>query len=46
MVSSHRSWNSLKRYTQIRQTGDKYANWKWMTELMPEQPEAHEEAPT
>ena len=28
-VSGHRSWASLKRYTQIRQTGDKYANWKW-----------------
>lgn len=28
-VSGHRSWNSLKRYTQIRQRGDKYAGWKW-----------------
>jgi len=28
-VSGHRSWSSLKRYTSIRQTGDKYANWKW-----------------
>jgi integrase len=26
-VSGHRSWNSLKRYTHIRQTGDKYENW-------------------
>jgi integrase len=29
-VSGHRSWNSLKRYTHIRQTGDKYAGWKWL----------------
>jgi hypothetical protein len=24
-VSGHRSWSSLKRYTHLRQTGDKYA---------------------
>jgi integrase len=29
-VSAHRSWSSLKRYTHLRQTGDKYANWKWL----------------
>lgn len=29
-VSGHRSWTSLKRYTHLRQTGDKYANWKWI----------------
>lgn len=28
-VSGHRSWNSLKRYTHLRQTGDRYASWKW-----------------
>ena len=27
MVSGHRSWQSLKRYTHIRQRGDKYADW-------------------
>jgi integrase len=27
-VSGHRSWQSLKRYTHIRQRGDKYAGWK------------------
>ena len=27
-VSGHRSWTSLKRYTHIRQLGDKYADWK------------------
>lgn len=29
-VSGHRSWTSLKRYTHIRESGDKYAGWKWM----------------
>jgi integrase len=29
IVSGHRSWASLNRYTHIRQTGDKYLNWKW-----------------
>lgn len=29
-VSGHRSWSSLKRYTHIRQSGDKYAGWKWI----------------
>ena len=28
-VSGHRSWQSLKRYTHLRQIGDKYENWKW-----------------
>jgi integrase len=32
-VSGHRSWSSLKRYTHLRQTGDKYAGWKWFTVL-------------
>jgi len=29
-VSGHRSWTSLKRYTHIRQSKDKYDNWKWL----------------
>jgi integrase len=29
-VSGHRSWTSLKRYTHLRQIGDKYAGWKWL----------------
>lgn len=33
-VSGHRSWQSLKRYTHLRHTGDKYANWKWLKEIM------------
>jgi integrase len=28
-VSGHRSWGSLQRYAHLRQTGDKYAGWKW-----------------
>jgi integrase len=32
-VSGHRSWSSLKRYTHLRQTGDKYAKWKWFSVL-------------
>jgi integrase len=32
-VSGHRSWNSLKRYTHIRQTGDKYTGWPWLAAL-------------
>lgn len=31
--SGHRSWTSLKRYTHLRQTGDKYADWKWLPEV-------------
>jgi integrase len=27
-VSGHRCWSSLKHYTHLRQTGDKYAGWK------------------
>ncbi|MCR6673213.1 site-specific integrase [Devosia ginsengisoli] len=29
LVSGHRSWSSLQRYSHIRQSGDKYANWPW-----------------
>ena len=32
-VSGHRSWTSLKRYTHLRQTGDKYADWPWLARL-------------
>lgn len=28
MVSGHRSWVSLKRYTHIKERGDKYADWQ------------------
>lgn len=33
LVSGHRSWQSLKRYTHIRQAGDKYADWKWLASV-------------
>lgn len=29
-VSGHRSWQSLKRYTHLRQSGDKYEGWTWI----------------
>jgi integrase len=29
-VSGHRSWQSLKRYTHLRDVGDKYENWQWL----------------
>lgn len=28
-VSGHRSWQSLKRYSHLRQTGDKLSAWRW-----------------
>lgn len=30
MVSGHRTWTSLKRYTHIRESGDKYKDWAWL----------------
>lgn len=32
-VSGHRSWTSLKRYTHLRQRGDKYASWSWLERI-------------
>lgn len=32
-VSGHRGWQSLQRYTHIRQTGDKYEGWPWLKRL-------------
>lgn len=32
-VSGHRSWQSLQRYTHLRQTGDKYEDWKWLARV-------------
>jgi integrase len=34
-VSGHRSWSSLQRYEHMRQTGDKYADWKWRAPYAP-----------
>jgi integrase len=28
-VSGHQSWGSLKRYSHLKQAGDKFADWKW-----------------
>ena len=30
LVSGHRSWASLQRYSHIRMSGDKYEGWKWL----------------
>lgn len=38
-VTGHRSWTSLKRYTHIRQTGDKFAGWKWLDIIAPLAPQ-------
>lgn len=38
-VSGHRSWNSLKRYTHIREAGDRYAEWKWTPPAIKASPE-------
>ncbi|NUY33252.1 site-specific integrase [Paraburkholderia sp. JPY303] len=29
-VTGHKTWESLQRYSHVRQTGDKYASWKWL----------------
>ncbi|HDR9065457.1 TPA: tyrosine-type recombinase/integrase [Burkholderia contaminans] len=39
-VSGHRSWTSLKRYTHLRQMGDKYAGWEWLDVMTAETPKA------
>lgn len=36
-VSGHRSWTSLKRYTHLRQVGDKYKDWPWLSKLPAEE---------
>jgi integrase len=28
-VSGHRSWQSLKRYSHLREAGDRFDGWKW-----------------
>lgn len=32
-VSGHRSWTSLKRYTHMRQVGDKFKDWPWLAKI-------------
>jgi integrase len=29
-VTGHATWQSLQRYSHVRQTGDKYKGWKWL----------------
>ncbi len=29
-VSGHKSWNSLQRYSHLREVGDKFEGWKWL----------------
>lgn len=30
LVSGHKSWSSLQRYSHIRQSGDRFEGWKWL----------------
>lgn len=34
-VTGHRSWQSLQRYSHLRQDGDKWAGWEWLARLTP-----------
>lgn len=29
-VTGHATWQSLQRYSHVRQTGDRYKDWKWL----------------
>lgn len=40
-VTGHRSWQSLQRYSHLRQTGDKLGGWAWLAKVVP-QPVARE----
>ena len=33
----HESWTTLKRYTHLREAGDKYAEWPWLKHIAPQQ---------
>jgi len=35
-ISGHRSWNTLKRYTHVRQVGDVWAGWEWLDRVAPQ----------
>lgn len=39
-VSGHRTWQSLKRYTHMQASGDKYAGWAWFDQLAPAGPDS------
>ncbi|VVE67769.1 integrase/recombinase [Pandoraea anapnoica] len=36
-VTGHRSWASLKRYTHIREMGNRFSGWLWLARLAPTQ---------
>lgn len=33
-VSGHRSWQSLQRYSHLRESGDKWADWSWLAKTV------------
>lgn len=33
-VSGHRSWTSLRRYTHLRETGDRFEGWRWLRDAV------------
>lgn len=35
-ISGHRSWQTLKRYTHVRQIGDIWADWDWLDRVAPQ----------
>jgi integrase len=41
-VSGHRSSTSLKRYSHLRQSGDKYIGWKWLAPQSPPIPSSRQ----
>lgn len=43
-VSGHRSWSSLRRYTHLRQTGDKYAGWAGLDRVLDDLRAGHQAA--
>lgn len=46
-VSGHRTWTSLKRYTHLRTTGDKYEGWPWLERVtQPQPPHKPQRAPS
>ncbi|PWK37648.1 phage integrase family protein [Cupriavidus plantarum] len=36
-VTGHRSWSSLQRYTHLRHTGNRFAGWKWLDVIAPQE---------
>lgn len=37
-VSGHRSWQSLQRYTHVRQHGDRWKDWPWLARVTGQRP--------